>query len=147
MKLLAAYVKGTPREVSTKYGQRSVMDVVLMSNNEAATIWGNAGCKDILNRANGEKVQVGLDSKNKYHLVTHAGSNLSESPEPITSTDYNAHNGRSAEIADYVQRLSKLYHHTYRTVKEQMVEENLTSEDIRAITTGLMIQTVKHFLL
>ena len=38
MKLLEARVNGNPRQVSTKFGEKSVMDVVT-TENEEITIW------------------------------------------------------------------------------------------------------------
>lgn len=145
MKLLAAQVKGNPRSVQTKYGDRSVMDVQLMTSGDTVTIWGSSDCKDILNRCNGERVQVAIDSKGKYHVVEHGSTGLSTTPDPITQTDYNAHNGRSAEIADYVARLGKLYSHCYRTAKTELADDSMTTEDYRAVGTSLFIQAVKHF--
>ena len=132
MKLIQAYVNGNPRQVTTKYGERSVMDVRL-ADGGTATIWGNVNCSDILNRANGERVQVALDSKEKYHVVEHAGSAVATQPA------YNAHNGRSAEIADYIERLGKLFTHCYKQTSDYGVE------DRRAIATTLFIQTVRHY--
>ncbi|WLT40672.1 hypothetical protein NON20_26215 (plasmid) [Synechocystis sp. B12] len=40
MQLLTATVKSQPRTVTTKYGERSVMDVVL-PNGEEQSIWGS----------------------------------------------------------------------------------------------------------
>ena len=119
MKLIQAYVNGNPRQVTTKYGSRSVMDIRL-ADGGTATIWGAANSSDILNRANGERVQVALDSKGKYHVVEHAGSAVATTQKPITVSElqptYNSHNGRSAEIADYIERLSKLFRHCYNSV-------------------------------
>jgi hypothetical protein len=144
MQLLTAIVNGSPRAVSTKYGDRSVMDVRL-PNNEVVTIWGAANSKDILCRANGERVQIALDSKGKYHVVETAQTPVMTATmttdKPVTpKPEYNAHNGRSSEIADYVERLGKLFNHCYKTA-EGIAEKS----DQRAIATTLFIQTVKHF--
>lgn len=161
MKLLTAYVNGSPRQVTTKYGERTVMDVRLASG-ETTTIWGAAGSLDILGREGGERVQIAIDSKGKYHVVEHCGtgtttagfdvSNVTTAtlPQTVTSKElaqptYNAHNGRSAEIADYIERLGKLYNHCYRTAKSQVIDESMASEDYRTIATTLFIQTTKHF--
>ena len=68
MQLLTATVKSQPREVSTKFGQRSVMDVTLPNGQEQA-IWGPANFPAIMNCRNGQNVTIAVDSKGKYHVV------------------------------------------------------------------------------
>ncbi len=148
MNIQTAHVNGNPRRVNTKYGERSVIDVRL-DDGTTGTIWGSSNCSDILNRCNGERVQVAIDSKGKYHVVEHGSSGLSATPEPVISSEsqpeYNAHNGRSSEIADYIARLGKLYSHCYKTAKCSLADENMTTEDYRAIATTLFLSTTKHF--
>jgi hypothetical protein len=68
MQLLTATVKSPPRTVTTKYGERSVMDVTLPNGQEQA-IWGPANFPAIANCRNGQSVAIALDSKGKYHVV------------------------------------------------------------------------------
>jgi hypothetical protein len=145
MKLITAKVKGTPREVTTKYEQRSVMDVLLMSNGQTATIWGTSNCKDILNRANGERVQVALDSKGKYHVVEHGSSFTQTITSKEIEPEYNAHNGKSADIADYVERLAKLYNYCHKTAKLNVQDSELDHEDYRTIATTLFLAAKSKF--
>ena len=57
MKLLEARVNGNPRQVSTKFGEKSVMDVVT-TENEEITIWRPAGDLEVMGRMNGERVST-----------------------------------------------------------------------------------------
>jgi hypothetical protein len=57
MKLLEARVNGNPRQVSTKFGEKSVMDVVT-TENEEITIWRPAGDLEVMGRMNGERVSI-----------------------------------------------------------------------------------------
>jgi hypothetical protein len=70
MQLISALAKGTPRQVSTKYGQKTVIDAT-GSNGEAITIWrgGDDQSPALRSIANGSRITVGLDSKGKYSLI------------------------------------------------------------------------------
>ena len=72
MKLLDARVNGMPRQVTTKYGEKSVLDVAISEG--AYTIWRPAGDSEVMGRRNGERVTIALDSKGKASLVEHCGN-------------------------------------------------------------------------
>jgi hypothetical protein len=59
MKLLDARVNGMPRQVTTKYGEKSVLDVVTSEGN--LTIWRPSGDMEVMGRRNGERVTVSLE--------------------------------------------------------------------------------------
>jgi hypothetical protein len=73
MKLIEAKVKGQPRNVSTKHGERSVMDCIT-ADGESLTVWRPAGDSEVMTRANGERVTLSRDSKGKISLVETARS-------------------------------------------------------------------------
>ena len=54
MKLLDARVNGVPRHVSTKRGEKAVLDVATSEGN--FTIWRPAGDMEVMGRRNGERV-------------------------------------------------------------------------------------------
>jgi hypothetical protein len=137
MKLLTAHVNGNPRQVDTKWGEKAVIDVVT-NEGEKITIWRPAGDMDVMGRANGERVSITIDSKGKASLVEHAStkpqaaqsSNATPaesrslggfrhvgaaSPKEICDLSKTEQPSRSAEIADYIQRLGKLYSHCRAT--------------------------------
>ena len=59
--------------------------------------------------------------------------------EPIPETT------RSAEIADYIQRLSKLYGHCMNAAANIPTSVELNSGQVKDIATSLFIHTTKHF--
>ena len=67
MKLLDARVNGIPRQVSTKYGEKAVLDVATSEGN--FTVWRPAGDMEVMGRRNGERVSIAIDSKGKASLV------------------------------------------------------------------------------
>jgi hypothetical protein len=147
MKLIQAVVKGQPRQVTTKYGARIVMDCLTREGEEIA-VWRNSDDTEILLRRDGERVTLAIDSKGKYHLMESLSTGLVD-PTVETNAQGNGHleedGSRKAEIADYVQRLAKLYSYTFKTVKEQMTDSGLPIECVKDISTSVFIQTTRHF--
>ena len=141
MKLVQATVCNPPREVKTKYGQRTVLDCITHTGEEV-TIWRKGGDREVLGRCQNERVTLAVDSKGKYTLIEHAGSGLDTpqaKPQPAPS------NSKADEIRDYTKRLAKLYSHCFKTVNEEMKDSGLPVECIKDITTGLFIQTTRKF--
>jgi hypothetical protein len=68
MQLIQAKITGQPRTVTTKHGDRSVVDA-RAANGENLTIWRPANDPAVMRLANGERVQVAIDSKGKVSLV------------------------------------------------------------------------------
>lgn len=77
MKLVQATVSKHPREVTTKYGQRSVLDC-LTRDGEQLTVWRRGGDLEVLGRYPGERVMLAVDSKGKVSLIEHGGSGLNK---------------------------------------------------------------------
>jgi hypothetical protein len=72
MKLLDARVNGNPRQVNTKHGERSVLDV--WTSEGEFTIWRPAGDREVMGRMNGERVSIAIDSRGKASLIEHAST-------------------------------------------------------------------------
>jgi hypothetical protein len=68
MQLIQAKITGQPRVVQTKHGERSVVDA-RAANGEHLTIWRPANDPAVMRLANGERVQLAIDSKGKVSLV------------------------------------------------------------------------------
>jgi hypothetical protein len=70
MQLIQAIAKSVPRQVNTKYGQRTVIDAT-GQNGEEITIWrGGDDHSPALNSiTNGSRIAVAVDSRGKYSLV------------------------------------------------------------------------------
>jgi hypothetical protein len=146
MKLLEARVNGNPRQVNTKYGEKAVMDVVTTDGQEIA-IWRPAGDLEVMGRRNGERVSIALDSKGKASLVEHA-STKPQQAQKQAQMGFSVppeQPSRSAEIADYIQRLGKLYSHCLDTAARMPKTVELETPHIKDVATTLFIQAVRHF--
>ena len=145
MKLLDARVNGMPRQVTTKYGEKSVLDVVTSEGN--LTIWRPSGDMEVMGRRNGERVTVSLDSKGKASLVEHCSTAPQQAQMGFTAkpTLEVPETTRSAEIADYIQRLGKLYNHCLSTAASMPTSLELDAHSVKDVGTTIFIQTVRHF--
>jgi hypothetical protein len=139
MNLLSATVTQPPRQVSTKFGDRVVIDCI--AQNREVTIWRRGGDDYALSLKVGQKVSITEDSKGKYNLVDNIEPYSQENPK---NPDIGQ-NGRSDEIKDYISRLGKLYAYCYKTAVNEMGPYMTESEDLRTISTTFFIQAVKHF--
>jgi hypothetical protein len=146
MKLLEAKVTSA-RQVNTKHGQKAVLNVVTGTGDEIA-IWRPAGDLEVLGRKSGESVSIAIDAKGKASLVEHhsivpqvaaQAQPMGFAVEPIPETT------RSAEIADYIQRLGKLYSYCLNTAANMPTTVELNPPQVKDIATSLFIHTVKHF--
>jgi bifunctional DNA-binding transcriptional regulator/antitoxin component of YhaV-PrlF toxin-antitoxin module len=141
MKLLDARVNGNPRQVNTKHGERSVLDVV--TNEGEFTIWRPAGDREVLGRKNGERVKIAVDSKGKVSLVEHC-STVPQQVQMGFATE-TPETTRSAEIADYINRLGKLYNHCLTTAANMPTEVELDAPQVKDIASCIFIQAIRHF--
>jgi hypothetical protein len=152
MQLIAAKITGKPRNVTTRQGDRSVVDA-RGNNGENLTIWRPANDPAVMRLANGERVQLAIDSKGKVSLIDTAATRAEETRtadftvEPIEPTAPTAETKRSIEIGEYVGKLGKLYHHCYKTATNELKETPLATPEVKDVATTLFIQTVRHFSL
>jgi hypothetical protein len=155
MKLIEAKVAGQPRIVSTRRGDRSVMDC-RTADGQSLTVWRPAGDVELMARANGERVTLAQDSKGKVSLVETARSRADREWQRSTDltkdldtelglTDHRSH--RTAEIADYIERLGKLYNYCHGVASRQLAHTEMDTPQIKDVSTTLFIQTVRHFSL
>jgi hypothetical protein len=161
MRLIPAIALDNPREVSTKYGQRLVIDCMARDTGERITLW--RGADDNYSRKyiiKNSPITVGVDSKGKFSLVeneslTNLGQPLPDEPVPVKPIHSYAQNSektsesdqsllspdKKREIAQYVSEMGKLYGFCL-TQAENL---NLEGEDRRCVATSLFIQATKHF--
>ena len=166
MKLIEAICTNNPREVTTKYGQRLVIDAIDRTTGEKITVW--RGTDDDYSRKyviKNCRLTIGIDSKGKYSLIEdpnlinlgqplpelpvavkpvsrHLASNNPPIPTyPIPDCDPNFSPDRKAEMAEYIANLAQLYQHC----QDKAEDLALTPDDARAIATTLFIQTTKKF--
>ena len=146
MKLLDARVNGMPRQVSTKYGEKAVLDVA--TSEGTFTVWRPAGDTEVMGRRNGERVSIAIDSKGKASLVEHCSTAPQQAQVQAKmgfTTESAPETTRSAEIADYINRLGKLYSHCLTTAANMPTAVDLNAPQVKDIATTLFIQTTKHF--
>ncbi len=97
---------------------------------------------------NGSIVQLAIDSKGKYSLVDapqHASTKPQQMGFAVHDAPVTPETTRSAEIADYICRLSKLYNHCLTTAANMPTSIELDAPQVKDIATTLFIQTTKHF--
>jgi hypothetical protein len=162
MRLIPAIALDRPREVTTKYGQRLVIDCMARDTGEKITLW--RGADDDYSRRyviKNSPLTVGIDSKGKYSLVedtalVNLGQPLPESPVPVRPV-YNHKIEQSSEseqsflnpsqkreIANYVTEMAKLYKYCLDQVDATI---GVDGEDKRAIATTLYLSAQKKFAL
>jgi hypothetical protein len=151
MQLIQAKITGQPRTVTTKHGDRSVVDA-RAANGENLTIWRPANDPAVMRLANGERVQLAINAKGKVSLVETAFDRATLPPSQtmgfaVETTTPPAEVSRSIEIADYIERLGKLYSHCYQTAAKQLDSSPLATPEIKDVATTIFIQTVRHFSL
>jgi hypothetical protein len=160
MQLIQAKITGQPRNVTTRQGDRSVVDA-RANNGENLTIWRPANDPAVMRLANGERVQLAIDSKGKVSLIDTAATRAEETrtadftvepiaplaPKAIEPVAPPAETKRSIEIAEYVGKLGKLYRHCYKTATDELKETPLATPEVKDVATTLFIQTVRHFSL
>jgi hypothetical protein len=64
-----------------------------------------------------------------------------------TTANKMAESSRSAEIADYIDRLGKLYARCYKTASQQLENMPLGTPEVKDVASTIFIQTVRHFSL
>lgn len=173
MKLIEAICIESPREVTTKYGQRLVIDAINRATGEKITLWRPA-TDDYSRRyvIKNSPLTVGIDSKGKYSLIedpnlANLGQPLPSEPVPVkpvnsrylasknppipnynsekpSDTDQSSLNpNQKREIAQYIQDMAKLYGFCLSQAESLGVE----GEDKRAIATTLYLSAQKKFSL
>jgi hypothetical protein len=145
MKLLDARVNGMPRQVTTKYGEKSVLDVATSEGNY--TIWRPAGDSEVMGRRNGERVTITLDSKGKASLVDHASNSpavgLVPTPTPEVKLPFEASLKLKQQMGFTPE--PQPYSHCLTTAAGMPTSIELETPEIKDVATTFFIQTVRHF--
>jgi hypothetical protein len=162
MKLIDAMATDRARRVTTKYGERTVIDAVRRDNGEKVTVWRGGdddySQKHIIKNA---RLTLTLDNKGKYSLIedpnlANLGQPLPDSPVPVRpvydhkiekpseSEQSFLNPSQKREIANYVSEMAKLYKYCLDQVDATI---GVDGEDKRAIATTLFISAQKKFSL
>jgi hypothetical protein len=165
MQLIEAMATAPARRVSTKYGERTVIDCVRRDNGEKVTVWRGGdddySQKHVIKNA---RLTLTLDNKGKYsliedpnlvslgqplpvepvpvkpvydHKIAQNSEKTSESEQSLLSPD------KKREIANYVSEMAKLYGFCL-TQSESL---GLEGEDRRTVATTLYLSAQKKFAL
>ena len=110
MQLLTATLTSTPREVNTKYGVRTVVDLRFPDGSEDA-LWRPRGDRHLLSYRQGSEVQITRDHKGKLSLVDPPVEQTSASATaPQQSAPAQTLEGvDKTAIARYVTDMAALY--------------------------------------
>jgi hypothetical protein len=96
MKLIQAIALDRPREVSTKFGPRLVIDAVSRDTGERITLW--RGSDDDYSRKyiiKNSPITIGVDSKGKFSLVENESLTNLENPLPVSPVPVKSvHSGK-----------------------------------------------------
>ena len=168
MQLIEAMATDRARRVTTKYGERTVIDCVRRDTGEKVTVW-RGGDDDYSQKyvIKNARLTLTLDDKGKYSLVEDTnlvslGQPLPESPVPVKpvsrhlasnnppipnysekTSDSELSPDKKREIASYIQEMAKLYGFCLQQADGLGVE----GEDRRAIATTLYLSAQKKFAL
>jgi hypothetical protein len=165
MQLIEAIAQSPARRVTTKYGERTVIDAIRRDNGEKVTVWRGGddeySQKHVIRNA---RLTLTLDYKVKYNLVedpnlVNLGQPLPVEPVPVKpvydhkiaqNSEKPSQNDQSSlspnqkkEIAQYIQDMAKLYGFCLTQAESLGVD----GEDRRAIATTLYLSAQKKFAL
>ena len=141
MQLLTAILTKPARQVTTKYGERTVADVRLADGTKTA-LWRPANDQALANLTTGQAVTVAKDSKGKINLVDNAPAGEVVTIAPIETTGINPDTKKV--IATYITEQANLFGFC---LSQASTIQGIAQEDIRPTATTLYLQTVRHFSL
>ncbi len=160
VQLIEAIAQSPARRVTTKFGERTVIDCVRRDNGEKVTVW--RGGDDIYSQKHvikNARLTLTLDNKGKYSLIEDPNLVSLGQPLPETVPVKPVHNydhkiektsesdqsllnpSQKREIAQYVSEMAKLYGFCLTQAESLGVE----GEDRRAVATTLFIGAQKKF--
>jgi hypothetical protein len=162
MQLIEAMATDRARRVTTKYGERTVIDAIRRDNGEKVTVWHSGdddySQKHVIKNA---RLTLTLDNKGKYSLVedtnlVNLGTPLPETVpvKPVHNYDHKIEKtsesdqsllspNQKREIANYITEMTKLYGFCLTQAESLGVD----GEDRRAIATTLYLSAQKRFSL
>ena len=163
VQLIEAMATDRARRVTTKYGERTVIDAIRRDTGEKVTVWRGGdddySQKHVIKNA---RLTLTLDNKGKYSLVedpnlVSLGQPLPVEPVPVKPVHTYNHkidtsseseqsslsNSQKREIANYISQMKDLYGYCLTQADSLGVE----GEDRRAIATTLYLSAQKKFAL
>jgi len=140
MKLTTAIISSNPREVTTKFGQRTVIDAVRTDTNETIAIWRPPNDRYVQKLGKDDRVSIAIDEKGKLTLVEEE-SPASPEPSPSSTANLPLSLSEKKQIASYIQEMAKLYGFCLQQA-DSLVAIN---EDKQGIATTLFFSAQKKF--
>ena len=152
MKLISAIISSNPREVTTKFGQRTVIDAIRTDTNEAIAIWRPPNDRYVSKLSKDDRVSIAIDDKGKLTLVEKESPASSDStgsrqakpspsPSPLSTANSPLSLSEKKQIAQYIQDMAKLYGFCL----QQADCLGVIGEDRRAIASALFLSAKEKF--
>ncbi|BCU10881.1 hypothetical protein [Microcystis aeruginosa] len=166
MKLTTAIISSNPREVTTKFGQRTVIDAIRTDTNETIAIWRPPNDRYVQKLGKNDRVSIAIDEKGKLTLVEEESPASSEpspspsstafdrvkasqrslsffepSPSPSSTANLPLSLSEKKQIASYIQEMAKLYGFCL----QQADSLGAIDKDRQAIATTLFLSAQKKF--
>ena len=142
MQLLTATLTKPARQVTTKYGVRTVADCIDQNGN-TQTIWRPENDPALTGLAVNSSLTLTVDSKGKINLVDNAPTAIA-TPKTDDQTSYQGMNKETKkQVASYVTEMANLFNFCLKQVDQTV--ENITPEDRRAIATTMFISCQKKY--
>jgi hypothetical protein len=148
MLAVMATARGTARRVTTKYGDRLVLDV-LGDDGKEHSIWRPATDSQLPKIANGERVSLGVDSKGKAHLLETLADKV-QAPEPSkpetvapATNNYSLDSATKQAIAEYLKGQKDLLQFCW--IQAETIEGPQTEDSIEKLAMALYISAQRKF--
>ena len=142
MKILTATLTKPARQVTTKYGVRTVADCI-DENGNTQTIWRSADDPALTGLAVNSRLTLTVDDKGKINLVENIPQAIA-TPKTDDQASYQGMNKETKkQVASYVTEMANLFNFCLKQV--DMSVENITPEDRRAIATTMFISCQKKY--
>lgn len=140
MKLITAIISSNPREVTTKFGQRTVIDAVRTDTNETVAIWRPPNDRYVSKLGKDDRVSIAIDEKGKLTLVEEESPAPSQ-PSPSPTANLPLSLSEKKQIASYIQEMAKVYGFCL----QQADSLDAIDKDRQAIATTLFLSAQKKF--
>lgn len=147
MQLLTATLAENPKEITTKYGEKCVADVITETG-ETVAVWRPANDSILMALRQGDRLTIARDSRGKISLIDNAAAVVGTQPtQPATQTQPAKPEGMTPEtkkaIAAYVEEMGSLYSFCYTTAAAKLVEA--PNEAKQAMASSLFIAAQRKF--
>ena len=144
MQLLEATLAKSPRQVSTKHGQRTVVDVLLPDGSKA-TLWRPENDDVLMGLRRGDRCQVCRDSKGKVSLVESNGTQAGGLSMHTSSTHQPLTPEQKLEVSSYMTEIAAIQSHAWDLSKTSMKDKGCSESVIQAFASGIVIATLRRF--